>query len=78
MALGDLSGRHLDVTFAEECEERIDDLCAIALAALAVACPPAAAQDNWPSRAVKLISPFPAGGTSDVMARMVAEGRRSA
>lgn len=51
----------------------LSSLCAIALAALAVACPPAAAQDNWPSRAVKLISPFPAGGTSDVMARMVAE-----
>ncbi len=33
----------------------------------------ALAQDAWPSRPVKLISPFPAGGTSDVMARMVAE-----
>jgi tripartite-type tricarboxylate transporter receptor subunit TctC len=31
------------------------------------------AQDNWPSKPIKLISPFPAGGTSDVMARMVAE-----
>ena len=30
------------------------------------------AQDNWPSKPVKLICPFPAGGTSDVMARMVA------
>ena len=34
---------------------------------------PAAAQDVWPSRPVRLISPFPAGGTSDIMARMVAE-----
>jgi tripartite-type tricarboxylate transporter receptor subunit TctC len=34
---------------------------------------PVVAQDNWPSKPVKLISPFPAGGTSDVMARMVAE-----
>ena len=34
---------------------------------------PAAAQDLWPGRPVRLISPFPAGGTSDIMARMVAE-----
>ncbi len=31
------------------------------------------AQDAWPSKPIKLISPFPAGGTSDVMARMIAE-----
>jgi len=43
---------------------------ATTLAALAA---PAFAQDNWPSRPIKLISPFPAGGTSDVMARMVGE-----
>ena len=42
-------------------------------AACALACWPAAAQDNWPSKPVKIISPFPAGGTSDVMARMVAQ-----
>jgi tripartite-type tricarboxylate transporter receptor subunit TctC len=34
---------------------------------------PALAQDNWPSKPVKIISPFPAGGTSDIMARMVAD-----
>ena len=43
---------------------------AAALAALAA---PAFAQDNWPSRPVKIVSPFPAGGTSDIMARMVAD-----
>src|SRR4051794_4653755 len=31
------------------------------------------AQDAWPSKPLKIISPFPAGGTSDVMARMIAE-----
>jgi tripartite-type tricarboxylate transporter receptor subunit TctC len=31
------------------------------------------AQDNWPNKPVKIVSPFPAGGTSDVMARMVGE-----
>ena len=29
------------------------------------------AQDSWPSKPVKIVSPFPAGGTSDVMARMI-------
>jgi len=34
---------------------------------------PARAQDAWPSKPIRLISPFPAGGTSDVMARLVAD-----
>jgi tripartite-type tricarboxylate transporter receptor subunit TctC len=42
-------------------------------AALALWAAPSMAQDSWPSRPVKIVSPFPAGGTSDVMARMVAE-----
>ena len=31
---------------------------------------PAAAQESWPSRPVKLIIPFPAGGASDFIARL--------
>ena len=45
-------------------------LCILAAALLAL---PALAQEAWPTRPVKIISPFPAGGTSDIMARMIAE-----
>ena len=42
--------------------------------AIAGAWPMAAnAQSDYPSKPIKLVSPFPAGGTSDVMARMLAE-----
>jgi len=41
--------------------------------ALALMAAPSLAQDSWPTKPVKIISPFPAGGTSDVMARMVAQ-----
>lgn len=43
----------------------------IALALLA--CLPAAAQEAYPSRPVKFVVPFPAGGPLDVLARVVAQ-----
>jgi tripartite-type tricarboxylate transporter receptor subunit TctC len=43
---------------------------ALTLAAMAS---PALAQEAWPAKPVRIISPFPAGGTSDIMARMLAE-----
>jgi tripartite-type tricarboxylate transporter receptor subunit TctC len=45
---------------------------AAAAALVSVAAAPALAQTDWPTKPVKIVSPFPAGGTSDVMARMVA------
>jgi tripartite-type tricarboxylate transporter receptor subunit TctC len=45
----------------------------LALAAVAVVVAPAAAQDTrWPSRPVKIVVTFPPGGTSDLVARLVA------
>jgi tripartite-type tricarboxylate transporter receptor subunit TctC len=35
--------------------------------------PAVLAQEVWPSKPVKIVSPFPAGGTSDVMARMISQ-----
>ncbi len=47
-------------------------LFAVAFGALSTLTAPALAQDVWPSKPIKMIVPFPPGGTSDVMARMVA------
>ena len=44
----------------------------LALAAMLAALPQADAQD-YPSRPVKIIVPFPAGGTADVMPRVIGE-----
>src|SRR6266851_5744796 len=45
---------------------------ALALAVTLIALPAARAQD-YPSRAVKIVVPFPAGGTADVMPRIFAD-----
>jgi tripartite-type tricarboxylate transporter receptor subunit TctC len=34
---------------------------------------PAAAQDNWPTQPIRVIVPFPAGGTTDLVARVFGE-----
>jgi tripartite-type tricarboxylate transporter receptor subunit TctC len=36
----------------------------------------AGGQTNWPSQTVKIVVPFPAGGTADAVPRIVAEGLR--
>jgi len=43
----------------------------VLLAALALT--PAAAQQNYPDRPIRIVVPFPAGGPSDVLARIIAE-----
>ena len=49
----------------------------LAGAATMLAAPVAVAQDAWPSRDVRLIVPFPPGGTTDVVARLVAGALRN-
>jgi len=40
---------------------------------LALIAAPAQAQDKWPSKPITYIVPFPAGGTTDVLARLIAQ-----
>jgi tripartite-type tricarboxylate transporter receptor subunit TctC len=39
--------------------------------------PAAACAQDYPTRAVRIIVPFPAGGTADLMPRIVATGCRA-
>ena len=48
-------------------------LAVLASAAATAFAPGAMAQGDYPSKPIKLIVPFPAGGTSDVMGRLMAE-----
>ena len=49
-------------------------LAALAVSAITLVAPlPALAQADYPNKPVKIIVPFPAGGTSDVMGRLVAD-----
>ena len=41
--------------------------------AVASVCGTAAAQDKWPSKPITYIVPFPAGGTTDILARLISQ-----
>ena len=43
-------------------------LCIIAIS------PAVTAQDKWPGKPIRIVSPFPAGGGNDVIARQIAQG----
>ncbi|WP_028997416.1 Bug family tripartite tricarboxylate transporter substrate binding protein [Azohydromonas australica] len=45
----------------------------VAALALAAALPAAQAQDKWPSKPITYLVAFPAGGTSDIVARLIAQ-----
>ncbi|HSH88601.1 MAG TPA: tripartite tricarboxylate transporter substrate binding protein [Ramlibacter sp.] len=47
---------------------------ALLLGAALLAASPARAQDNWPSRPIRLVVPFAAGGPSDATGRFLADG----
>ena len=48
-------------------------LAAAALATLAVAAPLAAAAEAWPAKPIRVIVPFPAGSTTDIIARAITD-----
>ena len=52
-------------------------LTALCLAVLLAGSVASAGADNWPSRPIKLIVPYAAGGSSDLTARLVAEQLRN-
>jgi tripartite-type tricarboxylate transporter receptor subunit TctC len=54
------------------CSRRLFAAAAAAFAA-ATLLAPASAQDKWPSKPITYIVPFPAGGTTDILARLIAQ-----
>src|SRR3569623_290621 len=57
--------------FREEPMNKLLQLCAVLC--LSLLCGSAWAQDNWPSRTISMVVPFPAGGNADIIAREIAQ-----
>ena len=50
----------------------VPSLAALAVAVLAVVPAPAIVQ-AWPSKPITYVVPFPAGGTTDILARLISQ-----
>src|ERR1700684_465285 len=48
-------------------------LLRVALLSLSIAASPAFAQASWPQKPVRVVVPFPGGGSADALCRIVAE-----
>jgi len=57
---------------------QVEKLAAAVLAALFIALAPPAAAQQYPSRAITIVVPFPAGGPTDTLARILGERMRVA
>jgi tripartite-type tricarboxylate transporter receptor subunit TctC len=58
-------------------QQRLASICAAALISAAAACS-SAAQDVYPNQQIRIIVPFPAGGGTDITARLLGEELRKA
>jgi tripartite-type tricarboxylate transporter receptor subunit TctC len=54
----------------------LDCFASLAMTVLLALAQPAAAQDSYPNKPITMIVPFPPGGSTDVIGRIVAEGMR--
>ena len=51
----------------------VRDMKPIAVALMLLAAAPAAAQDNWPDKPVRIVVPFPAGSATDIVSRLMGQ-----